>query len=159
MSKHKKKHNYISTPSNKTIEMIERNRHYVDAVKKGLISLYKLDPNIQREVRNAYQELANMLRDTSQIEFMVNRIMIELTHDNDDIKTREDWEDYIKEFFYQDVGMINFGEYDDNTLLITICYDVDGKIYEHRVASFTATYDHERRTYFADNNELIDRGK
>lgn len=115
MSKKKRNRNNFVSKEDRSIEMINRNRHYVDEVKNGLINLIKKDSSLQDKVRRAYQKVADWLRDNNCLEFQVERINIQTWDSN---TKREDWLEELCAFVSeQNAGA--FSEYGVKSVFVT----------------------------------------
>ena len=90
MSKKNRNRNSFVSKENRAIEMINKNRHYTDDVRQGLINLVKRDSSLQDNVRKAYQKVTDWLRDPNRgcLEFQVERINIRSWDKDAD---REEW--------------------------------------------------------------------
>ena len=115
MSKKKRNRNHFVSKEDRAIEMINRNRHYVDEVKSGLINLVKKDVSLQDKVRRAYQKVTDWLRDNNCLEFRVEQIKIQTW---DETTNREEWLDEICKFVdEQNAGVFN--EYGVKSVFVT----------------------------------------
>lgn len=90
MSKKNRNRNSFVSKEDRAIEMINKNRHYTDDVRQGLINLVKRDSSLQDNVRKAYQKVTDWLRDPNRgcLEFQVERINIRSWDKDAD---REEW--------------------------------------------------------------------
>lgn len=119
MGKHNKKNSYYTAPSNKVVDAINRNRHYTDEVKSGLLNLYKLDKELQKYSRQAYQILTDHLRQNEKTEFTVHHIGVS-TFNTEDVQ-QEVWMGILLDFLPNSKAEW-FCEYGGECKLITIAF-------------------------------------
>ena len=117
MSKKNRNRNSFVSKEDRAIEMINKNRHYTDDVRQGLINLVKRDSSLQDNVRKAYQKVTDWLRDPNRgcLEFQVERINIRSWDKDAD---REEW---LKELckFVDEQNSAVFTEYGVKSVFVS----------------------------------------
>lgn len=136
MSKRKRNRNHFVSKDDRAIEMINRNRHYDDEIKTGLINLVKKDSSLQDKVRRAYQKVTDWLRENDCLEFQVKQIKIQTW---DESTNREEWLDNLCKFV-DELNVGSFIEYGTKSVFVsfTIFSTKDNHEYHANVAELFA---------------------
>ena len=152
MAKRNRQQNYYTAPSNRIVEAINRNRHYTDDIKTGLLNLYKLNTTLQDYTRKAYQILSDHLRKNEVSEFTVNHIDIK-TIDAGNVTT-EQWSDTIMAFFPNSkIGQLN--EYGKEAKLITIRFNTPDNKHCFKVAYLPLSQYNDEHYYAVLDDEYL----
>lgn len=137
------KQQYISVPTNSEMDEILNNIHYSDEVKRGLINLHRIDPEIKLTAFDAIDILEQWMCEQENIIYMdyrINNIHVFDSRQDEDLLSR------VKEIILSTPMEIPSESYEDKIItrftLLTINYDdANDDIYNQTVWYISITYD------------------